>query len=283
MKTMRNYLIISAFLAISVVFSSCENIFDEKITETVTTTGTDFAAVLTMTDLIDIDEVIEQSSLKSATVEDDLTMHCFEVTIHENDSATFWPRSWTFTYSDSACTDFFGNVKTGAVNVTLTDWWKNEGSTRSISYENFAINGNQLEGVKTIVNTGLNENNNLTFERSFLNASYTKGDTASMTWECNRNVEMIVGGETFIAADDEYLVEGGASGTDYDGRIFTMTIEEPLHYSKCARFPISGTLMVEIENGSDIYIDYGEGTCDNIAEMTIDDVTTEFTLGEEII
>ncbi len=101
-----------------------------------------------------------------------------------------------------------------------------------------------------------------------------------MTWESNRYVEMIAGYETFVAADDEYLVTGGASGINFDGNSFTVTISDELYYKKCALFPVSGSITIEVEGESSIYISYGEGECDNIAEMTVDDVTTEITLGD---
>ena len=103
-----------------------------------------------------------------------------------------------------------------------------------------------------------------------------------MTWESNRDVEMIAGYETFVAADDEYLVTGGASGINYDGNSFTVTISDELYYKKCALFPVSGNIIIEVEGESSIYISYGEGECDNVAEMTVDDVSTEITLGDRL-
>lgn len=100
----------------------------------------------------------------------------------------------------------------GSVHVVLTDFWKNEGSSRTITFGDFSINGNKLAGTRNIVNTGFNDLQNLTFERSVLDASYSRSDTEIMSWESNRNVEMIAGYETFVAADDEYMVSGGASG-----------------------------------------------------------------------
>ncbi len=100
-----------------------------------------------------------------------------------------------------------------------------------------------------------------------------------MTWECDRDVEMVTGFDTFIAADDEYLVSGGAEGINFDGIKFNMNIVDPLYYKKCSRFPVSGSITIELESGSTVYINYGDGECDDIAEMTVEDVVTEFTLG----
>lgn len=102
-----------------------------------------------------------------------------------------------------------------------------------------------------------------------------------MTWESMRNVEMIAGHETFVAADDEYMVGGGASGINFDDKSFTISITEELLYKKCSLFPVSGSITVEVEGESSVVINYGNGECDNIAEMTVDDVITEITLGHK--
>ncbi len=268
------------FGAIAAIFSftSCDNDSPEIKGEEVTT-ATDYTALLGILDLDEIDDETTDNALKSALDTDQF--RCFEVTVHENETDEFWPRSWTFTYGEEGCEDFFGNTKLGSVHVTLTDFWKNEGSLRTITFDDFSINGNKQEGTRTILNTGFNDRQNLTFERSFEDASYSRADTATMTWECDRQVEMIAGYETFIARDDEYLVSGGASGINYDGNSFTVTITDDLYYKKCSFFPVSGIVTVEVDGGSSMTIDYGNGECDNIASMTLDGVTTEITLGRE--
>jgi len=276
MKKSKISLFILGIFAISFSFTSCDQDDVEKTNNNITT-ASDYTSILGIMDLAEIDDATADDGLKSATVLD--YVPCFEVIIHDNGTSDFWPRSWTFSYTNENCVDCFGNTKLGSVNVLLTGYWKNDSTSRTITYDNFSINGNKLEGTRTILNTGFNEMQNLTFERSFLNASYSQGDTATMTWESNRNVEMINGFETFIAADDQYMVAGGASGVNFEGKSFTASITEELHYKRCSMFPVSGSITIDIEDESSIFINYGEGECDNIADVTIDDVTTEITLG----
>jgi hypothetical protein len=276
MEKLKNSVPFLAIFALSFYISSCTESPDINSSESITT-PTDYTSLLGIVDLDDIDVSTTQSDLKSVSESD--YMPCFEVTVHENENSEFWPRSWTFTYSNEECTDCFGNTKLGSVHVLLTDFWKNKGSLRTITFEDFSINGNKLEGTRTILNTGFNDSLNLTFERDCQDASYSRADTATMYWESHRDVEMIAGYETFLAADDEYTVSGGATGTNFDQKPFTVTITEELFYKKCALFPVSGTILIEVEGESPIYINYGDGECDNIAEMTVDDITTEITLG----
>lgn len=276
MKKTKLSILIIAILTISFSFSSCTKDTLENLNDDITT-ATDYTALLGIFDLNDLDDATTDGALKSTSEVD--FGPCFKVTVHENENSEFWPRSQTFSYTDEECVDCFGNTKLGSVNIVLTDFWKNEGSSRTITFEGFYINGDQLEGTRNILNTGFNDLENLTFERSIQDASYSRADTASMTWESFRNVEMINGYDSFIAADDEYMVSGSASGINFNGHSFTATITDDLYYTKCSLFPISGSITIEIEGESSIYINYGEGECDNLADMTIDDVTTEITLG----
>jgi len=276
MINLKNSFFAIGILASSFFFTSCDKASVDNLSNN-TTTATDYSSLLGIMDLSEIDDATTEDGLKSATELDYLP--CFERIIHENENLEFWPRSWTFSFTNPDCVDYFGNTKSGSVNVTLTGFWKAESSLRTITYDNFSINGNKLEGTRTILNTGLNEDLNLTFERNFLNASYSKGDTATITWESMRNVEMVAGILTPIGADDEYLVTGGASGLNFDGKAFTVSVSDELHYKRCSFFPVSGNVTVEVEGESTLYINYGDGDCDKIAEMTVDDVTTEITLG----
>lgn len=276
MNKMRISLFALGIVAAGYAFTSCEKTTDDNLTGNLTTV-TDYTALLGISDLTEIDEATSNSAFKSAS---DLDFQpCFEILIHENGTDEFWPRSWTFSYTKEGCADCFGNLKSGSVQISLSDFWKNEGSSRTITFEDFSINGNKLEGTRNILNTGFNDQEMLTFERTCEDASYSRADTASMSWESNRDVQMIAGYETFVFADDEYLVSGGANGVNFDGKSFTISISDDLYYKKCSLFPVSGSIIIEVEGEASISINYGSGECDHLAEMTVDGVSTELTLG----
>jgi len=278
MKKIRNYFLLTAITALGLLLYSCDvNITTtEKTLEEQVTATTDYTAVLALLDIDDTDETVEEDVTKSVSDVD--VFRCWTVTYEDNGTDLRWPRLWTISYTDTACTNYFGNVKLGEIHISLTDYWKRDSSLRTITYDNFTINGNLLEGTQTILNTGFNEDENLTFERKFMDGSYTKGDTATMTWTFDRDVEMIAGYDTFPFADDEYLVTGSAEGVNFDGVSFQMNIVDALYYTSCSRYPISGTISIQTEGAPEVTIDFGDGTCDNIAEMTVNDETTEITL-----
>src|SRR5690554_121285 len=82
-----------------------------------------------------------ESDLKSAELPG-----CLTVTIHENETGEFWPRSWTLDYGDENCETFNGNLRRGKIHVKLSDWWRNQGSFREITFEDYYFNDNNLQG-----------------------------------------------------------------------------------------------------------------------------------------
>lgn len=211
---------------------------------------------------------VEDGDLKSAEVLD-----CLTVTVYENEDGLFWPRSWTLDYGTENCTCYFGNSKRGKINVTLSDWWRNEGSLREISFEDYYFNDNQLEGLKTILNTGLNESGNLTFTTNVSDAKLTYTDSTSISWTCEKYSELVEGSETLVFADDVWAVTGSGSGIDLDGNAYTMEIIAPLIYQNGCFNPVSGTVEIVTEGQPDKVLDYGEGECDNLMTVTQDGVT----------
>ena len=211
----------------------------------------------------------ENENLKSAQLSD-----CVTVTIHENEDGEFWPSSWTLDYGAENCECYYsGNTKRGKIHVTLSDWWRNKGSLREITFENFYLNDNKLEGIKTILNTGLNDNGNLTFSRKTDNAKLTYPDGNHMSWKCEKLSESIEGGDSFRFADDVWSVTGSGSGTNPDGKDYTMTITAQLIYPNGCFYPVSGIIEITTEGEAAKIINYGIGECDNEATVTVDGKT----------
>ncbi len=268
------------FFAIGIfAFTACESEDDAKLQEndptTLKTLAEDYISVAGLFVLSDIDEQTSGDTQKSATVVEGYD--CRIVTIHENDNGEFWPRRWSIDYGETGCEGLTGNIRKGVINIELTDFWKNSGSQRTITFDNFYQNENLFKGTKTITNNGENENGNLVFEKNIA-GELVDAEGNSMTWNCNRFSEMTAGQETFLFNDDSYAVSGSSNGTNYDGNAFTMTITEPLIYNSGCFWPVSGVVVIDTEGESTITIDYGTGECDTEATSTIDGVTTTINL-----
>jgi hypothetical protein len=233
-----------------------------------------YATLLTMSDLEEVDETTNAEDLKTTGLLD----ACFSINVEQNQSGLFWPRIWTLNYASDGCVDPRGNVRKGSIHVEMSNYWKLDSALRTVQYLNYYYNENKFEGTLSILNTGINEEGQYTFRRKFENGLLSRGDTAEMTWNCDKEVVMTSGYDSWILADDAYDVTGGSNGLNFDGNQFMMQITNKLHYRTGCFFPVSGTIEIETDGQSTVSIDYGNGECDNIATVTQDGISTDIEL-----
>ena len=80
------------------------------------------------------------------------------------------------------------------------------------------------------------------------------------------------GDTTLMLADDVYQISGTGSGVRANGNTYSTLILTPLVRKMaqgCRRHFVSGQLRISPGNHPDRVIDYGIGTCDNLATVTI--------------
>jgi hypothetical protein len=267
------------FILITVIsgitmFSSCNKDEDAIQNFVAKTEITDYLNLVDVFTLATEEEITSiDDGLKSAEL-----VSCLTVTIHENENGEFWPRNWILDYGTENCTCLPGNTRRGKISVYISDWWRNEGSLKEITYEDFYMNDNKMEGIKTIMNTGLNGNGNLTFTKKVTDAKITNTEGLTIFWNSERQSEQIEGGETILFADNVWAVTGSGSGINLDEKAFAMKIISPLIYKTGCFYAVSGTIEIETEGESVKTIDYGTGDCDNKVKVTVGDVTETIEL-----
>ena len=276
MKNLKVIFIALVAVAAIIGMNSCNKTEDSvSTTEVSKTIISDYANIVTSfaSDFDDELTSTDESELKSASL-----TRCFTLTVAKNADGAFYPRVWTVDYLDGTCTLYSGYTKKGKIHVSLSDFWKNEGSLKTVTFEDYFINGNKMTGVKTILNTGLNERGNLTFTKTVADASLTYPDGTSISWKCDKQSELIGGGSTFVFADDVYSVTGTGTGVNLDKKNYTLTITSPLIYKNGCFYPVSGIVEIATDGAEKQTIDYGNGDCDNLATQTVGGVSTEIKL-----
>jgi hypothetical protein len=100
-----------------------------------------------------------------------------------------------------------------------------------------------------------------------------------MTWTSSRNREWIAGSATqFNWLDDEYSITGSASGTNFEGTSFTVNITSPLIVKLDCRWITKGTFDLTPTGKLTRTFDYGNGSCDANATVTINGTVFPVTL-----
>ena len=182
-------------------------------------------------------------------------------------SSTDYPKTVTIDYGDG-CEGPHGHVKKGKIILEISDNLHNEGAVRTMTYDNFFIDDVQITGSRTATNIGLNGNSNLVITVTGTMTAIRDG--VSRTRTVNHEREWIAGSETCEREDDEFLITGTGTVEGPHGTA-TTTIETPLYVApgQC-NYIMSGSIHIEGQGSKHRggTIDFGDGTCHNIATMT---------------
>ncbi len=202
--------------------------------------------------------------------------NCATVTINPAWVDTTWPKTMEIDFGATNCTGTYGINRRGKLVVTLTDRYRNLGSTLTVQPQNYYINDNKVEGTKTLTNLGQNANGNLEFKVDVVNGLITYTDNSTITWASSRINEWIAGDSTSLfthglagICDDVYMITGSANGVNRKGLSYTVTITSPLRKEVCCRWLVSGTLDLVPNGFATRTVDFGTGNCDNDATITI--------------
>jgi len=173
----------------------------------------------------------------------------------------------------------FKRSKNGMIIITQTGGPLQDTFTRTITFNKFNINGNQIEGTKTITKTAT-YTFTITFEGKITfkdGTTHTRSFTRTRTW--------IAGYDTpFNVWDDEYSIEGSAQGTNRRGISYTSTITSPLIIKTSCPYIVAGTIELVVgANANTITINYGDenSDCDANATVTVNGEVNQIQLDAE--
>ena len=174
------------------------------------------------------------------------------------------------------CKNSDGIIRSGQILISYTDRRNEPGAVITTTFNNFFINGNQIEGVRTLSNISEGIANQKAFQVSVVGGQITFEDGTTKTFESTRTRTHVMD-----EASEELTVTvtGSRSGTNREGEAFSMTIIQDLIYlSSCrqegVKVPVSG-IREFVKNSETTTIDYGLGTCDNEVTITRPDGTVE--------
>ena len=194
-------------------------------------------------------------------------------------SGTGFPKTVTIAFGDAGC-EKGGVTYKGTITAIISNAsFKTEGSRIDVSFDNFYINGDKIEGTKTITNLGINSDSKLMFKAEVKNAVITTSN-GTIKFAATKTWTWLEGESTPwpVINDDVWLLEGYASGTNIDNMNFTASTLSPLKIKilACSNKTeiVSGTLEIKPAEGQDMKLNYGDGGCDGEATLTIAGIDT---------
>ena len=264
-----------------VIFSSCVKKTQEVDTET-DSTSENFTATSIANDMGNIsDEAGRTNNVSSfkTTEENSILSSCatlkFDTLVHSN------PDSITVNFGVSNCVCQDQRSRRGALLITFNGKYKDSLTVITITPQNYFVNDHGVSGSKTIKNLGHNLQGHLVYDLTE-NIQISKPNNAgTIKVDAKRQREWVNGEKTLAWADDRYSITGSANGTNANGRNFVSLITKPLIRDMsiaCRKHFISGTIQHTPLNKPTRTIDFGDGTCDNKATVTINGKVYDITL-----
>lgn len=186
-----------------------------------------------------------------------------------------------FGANNCLCKD--NRYRRGQVIVTQYKRFWQPTSYRAITFNGYFIGKttdamHQIEGIHKVTFNGKNKNgnHNWTIEAKEMKITGPKGKYH--IWNSTRNREWIAGFNTLLNwTDDVFLITGEASGTNSNGNGYTATIIKALRKESICKWFVSGTVEITPTGKKTRTVDFGNGTCDETATVTIGSKTYNIT------
>ena len=186
----------------------------------------------------------------------------------------------------SSCTLNSGNVVSGKIIITFVYQPAATSHTITYSFENFFHNGIEFNGNKTFTRTMISTTANPILHPQVtmtMDMTATLPDGRVYTRVGSRVREIIEGYGNEILADNVYKVTGSWVTTGPNGGTQTSTITTPLNVKmSCVAVNkpliVSGVITI-VRNDTTATLDFGDGTCDNLAVLTVNGNSYNIVIG----
>jgi len=198
-------------------------------------------------------------------------------TVSASVSGSIWTRTVTF----NNCTLPNGNVLNGQIIASGSTNFNTSSYVINYSFVNFYHNDILIEGNRTVTRTYTSTTTLAAIHpvaTMDINMTATFPDGLVVSRVGTRVREMIEGYQTPIIWIDNVYSITGSWVTTFPNGTRTSTISSPLIVKMTCSNVVSGIINV-VGNYGTASINYGEGTCDNQALLTINGITTTITLG----
>ena len=170
----------------------------------------------------------------------------------------------------TGCTSPRGILRAGIINIVLTDSLRKTGSTATVTFSNYYVNGFKKEGTIIWTNTTVTGSGTPSWRRQVQNGKITAPTGAYWLHTADINITQTAGANTpNNLTDDVFSIAGSRTVTNPAGKSRTSTTLTNLQKKNACSNIDKGTLQVQGPNHVAV-IDFGDGTCDNLATISID-------------
>ena len=253
----RSGIISLGFAVLMATFTACNN--QEEATSDVDALELEMDAALDVT-YENVDQMVEVGFdvVDAAVRMDEAGLGTCAVITHDTEAKTI-----TIDFGDG-CVGRLGNTVKGKIEIAYNDRAYVPGAYRIITFVDFYFNDIKVEGTRTITNTSSNDTERQ-FTVTLVGGKLDFGNGIFAT----RDAEWV---RTWFIGEGKVTLSGSASGININGIDYSVNVsaDTPLTFSReCFQLlPVSGVKEIQVGD-REASIDFGDGECDRIVEITI--------------
>ncbi len=210
---------------------------------------------------------------------------CPTVTVTRLNPPDLFPVKIVMDFGANGCVGQDGHFRKGKVITIYTNRLLVPGAIATTTFDGFYFDSTKVEGTHKITNTSAS-NTTRQFTVVITNAKLTKPNGNFIEWNSEKVITQMEGLNTPIPLDDIFKIEGGSRGVVKRGPLLVgwqSTILEPLVKRFNCRWIVRGVVRTVRLNATTntpwvALLNFGNGTCDNLAVVTINGVSYQITL-----
>ncbi len=212
---------------------------------------------------------------------------CPDVLIERLNPGSPFPVKITLDFG-TGCVGRDGHFRSGKVMTIYTGRLIVPGAMATTTFDGFYFDSTHVQGTHKITNTSPTVVPATTRQFTVVvnDAKLTKPSGNFIEWESHKVITQFEGLGTVNPLDDIFRIEGNSSGKVKRGNLIVLwesNIREPLIKRFNCRWIVKGVVRTVRRNAAAntpwvALLNFGNGTCDNLATITINGVTFQITL-----
>ncbi|HEX4849466.1 MAG TPA: hypothetical protein VFV08_01605 [Puia sp.] len=200
---------------------------------------------------------------------------CATYTVSPADTTTF-PKTLTVDFG-SGCTSTDGIPRKGKITFLLSGKMLMPGTTISATFTNYSVNGYQLEGTYSITN--ISTIAAIAYTTQIADGKITFPNAIYYNYAGNHKIKMTAGMLTPTdLTDDVYSIGGSGTFSTSAGDSIVDSITTLLSKSYTCKYISSGIISFTYNSTISGTLDFGNGTCDQFATITVGQASKDYVL-----
>jgi hypothetical protein len=182
-----------------------------------------------------------------------------------------YPKTLTLNFG-TGCTSADGIIRKGIIKYYFTGPLLVPGDTVTAIFQNYVVNGYGIQGAYTIVNTST-QLIPVAFTTRVTNGIITYPNATNYHYSHYKSFALTSGFATPAnITDDVYSITGNSAFSSSDGTSLVFNVTTPLIRAISCPNVSAGVVGFMYDQSVSGTIDFGDGTCDNVATVTVGNI-----------